>query len=69
MVQGSSQLYGTNNVQNWENKSSKKPGYENIQKMEQEKKSSQKSGGSGTSHGAWGPTFKNKDHFVNMHHS
>lgn len=36
-----------------------------MQKREDEKKSQDKS--KTNSYGAWGPVFKNRDNFVNMH--
>ncbi|KRT79458.1 hypothetical protein AMK59_7200 [Oryctes borbonicus] len=65
MVQGTSSFCVSKvPAQNWD-KSSKISGYEAIQKVEKEKKESEEKEKS--SYGAWGPTFKNKDHFVSLH--
>lgn len=65
-------VQGTSNVclskvpaQNWD-KSSKISGYEAIQKAEKEKRASEQK--TKSSYGAWGSTFKNKDHFASLHH-
>ncbi|KAK9711694.1 hypothetical protein QE152_g25306 [Popillia japonica] len=52
-------------AQNWD-KSSKISGYEAIQKAEKEKRASEQK--TKSSYGAWGSTFKNKDHFASLHH-
>lgn len=66
MVQGTS-CEGLSKIpsQNWD-KSSKISGFEAIQKAEKDKKDSDKREKS--PYGAWGSTFKNKDHFSSLHH-
>lgn len=65
-------VQGTSNVclskvppQNWD-KSSKISGYEAIQKAEKDKKANEKKEYDPS--GAWGPTFKNKNHFSSLHY-
>ncbi|KAG8234767.1 hypothetical protein J437_LFUL006599 [Ladona fulva] len=47
---------------------SRKAGYESVQKLEQKKMKEQQEKDNKNKYGSWGPTFKNREHFVNMHH-
>ncbi|RZC40299.1 hypothetical protein BDFB_001901 [Asbolus verrucosus] len=49
---------------NWSQ--SKKTTFENVQKKDEAKKESEKS--KDNRYGAWGPVFKNKEHFGSLHH-
>lgn len=71
MAQGDSHKYpsnGNNNTNsNWNsNQQSKKTGFEAIQKEEREK-NKKNNGNDNNRYGAWGPIFKNKEHFSSMH--
>ncbi|CAH1374057.1 unnamed protein product [Tenebrio molitor] len=43
---------------------SKKASFENVHKKDEGKKEEKKE----DKYGAWGSTFKNKDHFASLHH-
>lgn len=45
----------------------RKSGFEALQKKEQEKREMAKSMEK-QKYGSWGSTFKNRDHFISMHH-
>lgn len=73
MVQGHSKITtGNSSAIIAENKrESKKIGFENLQKRDNEKRLNDertKSSGSLKQYGSWGPIFKNEKNFKSMHH-
>ncbi|GLV41760.1 hypothetical protein CBL_12049 [Carabus blaptoides fortunei] len=68
LLLGGSQVYMTKNpCGDWDN-ASRKSGFQALQKKEQEKKEAQVKQQQTNKYGAWGPTFKNKEHFASLHH-
>lgn len=64
MVQGETGLFNKS-LNAMDDNSSRKAGFEAMKKREAEeiRKAEEK-----RKYGAWGSTFKNKDHFINMHY-
>lgn len=70
MVQGTSYDYGTKvtpaSASSWEKASAKRSGYEAVQRADKERQ--EQKAKEANKYGAWGSTFKGRDHFASMHH-
>ena len=72
MVQGTSYDYNTKvsttSTASWEKASAKRSGYEAVQRADKERQQQKQAAAEASKYGAWGSTFKGRDHFASMHH-